>query len=143
MRPARLPSAVATRLAAAVALAACAVAATIVLSAAPAARASAEPVGPLPEGRVFAVKVLRDGSFVVRAPKRPASSGLVWRIARRIDPAVVRQVAEGEDRLSVWLRFRATGAGTARVVLALTKGETRKAYAARTWVVTVREPGTH
>ena len=108
----------------------------------PAARASSTPVGALPAGPVFHVRVLRDGTFVIRAPKRPASSGLVWRSARPFDPKVLRQVGEGEDRLMVWLRFRAIGAGTTRVVLALTKGETRRAYAARTWAVTVREPGT-
>lgn len=88
------------------------------------------------------VRVLRDGTFVVRAPRRPANSGLVWRVARPFDPKVVRQVGEGEDRLMVWLRFKAVGVGTTKVVLALTKGETRKAYAARTWAVSAREPGT-
>ena len=110
--------------------------------AASAAFASAEPVGPLPKGPVFQVKVLRAASFAIRAPKRPANSGLVWRVARQFDPKVVRQVGEGEDRRDVWLRFKAVGVGTTKVVLALTKGETRKAYAARSWVITVRKPGT-
>ena len=98
------------------------------------------PVGALPTHPVVRITALRGAMFVVRAPKRPASSGLVWRGARQADPKVVQQVAEGEDRLTVWLRFRAVGAGTTRVVLALTKGETRRAYAARTWLVTVRLP---
>ncbi len=106
----------------------------------PAALGSAEPVGPLPKGPGFQVKALRGATFVIRAPKRPASSGLVWRVARQVNANVVRQVGEGEDRLSVWLRFRAVGVGTTKVVLALTRGETRKAYAARTWVITVRKP---
>ena len=104
----------------------------------PAARGAAEPVGPLPKHPVFYVKVLRGATFLVRAPKRPANSGLVWRVARQFDGKVVQQVGEGEDRLTVWLRFKAVRAGTTRVVLALTKGETRKASAARTWVVTAR-----
>lgn len=124
-------------------LAATLAAAAVAGLAVPAALASAEPVGPLPKGPVFKVSVLRDASFVVRAPKRPANSGLVWRIARPIDPAVVREVAEGEDRLNVWIRFKAFKAGSVRVVLGLTKGETRKGYASRTWVVTVREPGSN
>ena len=124
-------------------MAAVAVAAFVVLAvlAAPAAFASAEPVGPLPKGPVFQVNVLRDASLVIRAPKRPANSGLVWRVARKFNPKVVRQAGEGEDRLNVQLRLRAVGVGTTKVVLALTKGETRKAYAARTWVITVRKPG--
>ena len=85
--------------------------------------------------------MLRDASLVIRAPKRPANSGLVWRVARKFNPKVVRQAGEGEDRLNVQLRLRAVGVGTTKVVLALTKGETRKAYAARTWVITVRKPG--
>ncbi len=104
----------------------------------PVARGSAEPVGPLPKHPVAYVKVLRGATFLLRVPKRPVNSGLVWRIARQYDGKVVRQVGEGEDRLTVWLRFKAVRAGTTRVVLALTKGETRKAYAARTWVVMVR-----
>ena len=116
--------------------------AVVVAPTSPAAPASAVPVGPLPAGPVRAVKVLRDATFVIRAPKRPANSGLVWRVARPYNPKVVQQVGEGEDRLSVWLRFKATGVGTTRIVLALTRGETRRAYAARTWVVVAREPGT-
>lgn len=124
------------------AVAAAAVLAVVAALAAPAALASAEPVGPLPQGPLFQVKVPRGATFVIRAPKRPVSSGLVWRVARQFNAKVVRQVGEGEDRLSVWLRFRAAGTGTTKVVLALTKGETRRAYAARTWAVTAREPGT-
>ena len=104
------------------------------------AAASSTPVGPLPQGPVRTVKVLRDATFVISAPKRPANSGLVWRIARAFDGEVVQQVGEGEDRFSVWLRFKATRTGTTRIVLALTRGETRKAAASRTWVVSVREP---
>lgn len=103
--------------------------------------ASSTPVGPLPQGPVRTVKVLRDATFVISAPKRPANSGLVWRIARAFDGEVVQQVGEGEDRFSVWLRFKATRTGTTRIVLALTRGETRQAAASRTWVISVREPG--
>ena len=105
------------------------------------ASASSTPVGALPQGPVRTVKVLRDATFVISAPKRPANSGLVWRIARAFDGEVVQQVGEGEDRFSVWLRFKATRTGTTRIVLALTRGETRKAAASRTWVISVREPG--
>lgn len=124
---------------AALALSACAAA----LVAPALARAEATPVGALPKGPVFRIGVLRDGTFVVRAPKRPAKTGLVWRIARPIDPKVVREIAEGEDRLNVWIRFKAFKAGVVRVVLGLTFDETPKGYASRTWIVTVREPGSN
>ena len=86
--------------------------AVLAVLAAPAAFASAEPVGPLPKGPVFQVNVLRDASLVIRAPKRPANSGLVWRVARKFNPKVVRQAGEGEDRLNVQLRLKAVGVGT-------------------------------
>lgn len=111
----------------------------VAVSAGPAS-ASSTPVGTLPEGPVRTVKALRDATFVISAPKRPANSGLVWRIARAFDGGLLKQVGEGEDRFSVWLRFKATRTGTTRIVLALTRGETRKAYASRTWVILVREP---
>src|SRR5262249_26667629 len=60
------------------------------------------------------------------------SHGLVWRLARRIDPAVLRQVSEADVGRSVVVVFRATGKGTARVIFALTRGETPRALASVT-----------
>ena len=132
MRPSRA-------LRAALAVSAC----TAALAAPSLARAEATPVGSLPKGPVYRITVLRDATFVVRAPKRPAKTGLVWRIARPIDPKVAREIAEGEDRLNVWIRFKAFKAGVVRVVLGLTFDETPKGYASRTWIVTIREPGSN
>jgi hypothetical protein len=47
----------------------------------------------------------------------------VWRLSRRVDPAILRQVSEAEVGPSVGLKFRATGIGTASV--ALTRGDKR------------------
>jgi hypothetical protein len=63
----------------------------------------------------------------------------VWRVARAVDPAILRQVSEADVGSSVVLVFRATGVGTARVVLALTHGDSSpKAVRAAYYVVKVR-----
>jgi hypothetical protein len=98
--------------------------------------ASAPPVGPLPNGPTIPVVAKPGKTFVVTLPKR--SGGLVWRIARPFDAHVVREVAEGDRAAVVWVRFRAVAPGTTKIVFALTRGERAKAYAARTFRVTVR-----
>lgn len=115
-----------------------AIAAAVVLSAVPAAVASSTPVGPLPKGPVVLLTVKPKEQFTIVVKKRPAKTGLVWRIARAFNPKVVKQVGEGETATTVWLRFRGAGKGQTKIVLAVTKGETRKAFAAGFWVVTVR-----
>jgi hypothetical protein len=66
------------------------------------------------------------------------SQGRVWRIARPVNSAVLRQVSEADVGANVVVVFRATGRGTARVVFALTRGETAKALASATYLVSVR-----
>jgi len=97
--------------------------------------ATAPPVGPLPKGPTIHVATKVGKTFVVTLPKR---AGLDWRIAQRFDARVVREVAEGDRGATVWVRFRAVAPGTTRIVFAQTRGETAKAYAARTFRVTVR-----
>ena len=63
---------------------------------------------------------------------------LVWRIARQYDARVVREVSEGDRAGRIWVKFRAVGPGTTKIAFALTRGETARAYAARTYRVTVR-----
>lgn len=105
------------------------------LLAGPAAEASAPPVGPIPKGPIASVTTQKGQLVAVALPKR--GSGLVWRVARRIDPAVLRQVSEANVGRSVVVVFRASGKGTARVVFALTRGETPRALASVTHVVRV------
>jgi predicted secreted protein len=76
-------------------------------------------------------------TFVLTLPKS-SRAGYVWRVARRYDAKVVREVAEGDTKRTVWVRYRALRRGTTRIVYALTRGETAHAYAARTFVVVVR-----
>ena len=99
------------------------------------ALADAPPVGPLPKAKVTTIRTTR-GSFVpVALPRR--AGGYVWRIARRFDANVVRQVTEGDVGGTVVLVFRAVGRGHASIVVAETRGETAKAYRAVRYDVTV------
>ena len=105
--------------------------------AAGAAGASAPPVGKLPPAKTVVVEATPDRTLTVTLPK-PAIRGGVWRVARALDARVVRQ--QGERTLAsgaIRITLRTTGPGTTRVVFALTKGETAKAYAARAWRITV------
>jgi predicted secreted protein len=97
--------------------------------------ASAPPVGPLPKGPTIQIAPHPGKTFTVKLPMR---SEYVWRIARPFDSHVVREVAEGDRAGFIWVRFRAVAPGTTKIVFAQTRGETRKAYAARTFRITVR-----
>jgi hypothetical protein len=101
-----------------------------------AAEASAPPVGPIPKGPVSSVTTQKGQLGAIALPRR--ANGLVWRLARRIDPTVLREVSEADVGRSVVYVFRATGSGTARVVVALTRGETPRAFASVTHTVRVR-----
>ena len=71
----------------------------------------------------------------VALPRR--SSGRVWRVARSFNAKIVRQVSEANVGQNVVLVFRVVGNGTTKLVFALTRGETAKAYEARRFVVRV------
>jgi hypothetical protein len=100
------------------------------------AGAAAPPVGPLPKGPVSDVTTPVGQLIAVALPRK--SNGRVWRLARRVDPAVVRQVSEADVGSSVVVVFRATGRGSARIVFAVTRGETAKALATATYNVHVK-----
>src|SRR5262245_60498466 len=112
-----------------------AVVSAALFSAAAPAEASAPPVRAIPNGPVSSVTT-QTGQLVAIALPRKAN-GLVWRLARRIDPAVPRQVSEADVGASVVVIFRAAGRGTARVVFALSRGETTHARASVTHTVRV------
>ncbi len=97
-----------------------------------AAHASATPVGPLPQGSVIAVKLHVAKTFVVKL-RKPSAAGHVWRIARAFNGKIVTETREGETPILIVVSFKALHAGTTKVVFAETRGETRHAYAARTY----------
>ena len=95
----------------------------------------------LPWGRCRAaplrtVELTKGETFTASLPK-VERAGRVWRIARPFDASVVREVRERETAGSVVVAFRAVSPGTTNVVFALTRGETRRAEAARTFRVIV------
>jgi hypothetical protein len=114
-----------------------ALAATLALAAVTTASATAPPVGPLPPGPTTSVRVGLGGGFVVTLP-RPAVAGGSWRVARAFDAKVVGQTWEHTtSNGGVELGFAASGAGTTKLVFAVPRGETARAYASRTVRVTV------
>lgn len=99
------------------------------------AHAAAPPVGPLPAGPVSTVSTTKGQLVAFALPLR--RSGLVWRIARPVKPAVLRQVSEATVGQSVVLVFRATERGAATVIFGLTRGETARAYESRRYLVRI------
>jgi hypothetical protein len=86
--------------------------------------ADVPPIQKLPKGPVTTV-VTHAGALVAVALPRPArSTGLVWRLARPLDPSVMRQVSEADVGPSVVVVFRAGRTGRATIVFAQTRGET-------------------
>lgn len=113
-----------------------ALAAAAALAAPAAAAADSTPVGPLPGGAVADVVAPR-GTLVAIA--LPHDRRGVWRLARRVDSAILREAWEGDVGDSVVVVFRARRRGTARVVFALTRGDASpRAIRAITHVVRVR-----
>lgn len=100
-----------------------AVAASIAALAAPAALADSTPVGPLPPGATTNWTTSRGSYIAITVVRRRLSTGLVWRIARPVNPAVIQQVGEADVGPTVVLVFQAVGRGNATVALALTKGD--------------------
>jgi hypothetical protein len=86
-------------------------------------KASSTPVGPLPVGPIAATNTKPGLLVAVALPHASRSSGLVWRVARRYDSSVVKQVSEADVAGSVVLVFRVVGRGDTALVFALTRGD--------------------
>lgn len=111
----------------------------VAVTAAAAARGDSTPIGPLPRGPVTTIDTTRGALVAVALPRQKPSTGLVWRVARRVDTKVVRQLSEADVGASVVLVFRATGKGEAAIRFALTRGESSpKAIRSATYRVRVR-----
>lgn len=118
------------------ALIALSAAAIVLATMARAGSASSTPVGPLPPGPTSTIATKAGQLVAFALPHR--ANGRVWRVARKVDSAVLVQVTEGDVGSNVVLVFKAKGTGTAKVSFGLTRGETKKAYEARRFIVNVR-----
>jgi hypothetical protein len=120
-----------------VALVALAAALTVTLVTIASARtAAAPPVGRLPSGPTSTIQTQAGQLVAFALPHR--ANGRVWRIARPFNSKVVVEVGEADVGANVVLIFKATGKGSTKVSFALTRGETKTAYEARSFVVNVK-----
>ena len=101
------------------------------------ALADSTPVGALPTGPIINIEAPSGELVAIALPHR--SAGRVWPIARLYDGKVLRDVSQADVGSSVVLVFRAGGAGSTTVALALTKGDvSTKALESRRFSVHVR-----
>jgi hypothetical protein len=88
-----------------------------------AAQAGSTPVGPLPAGPVSTITTTPNQLVAVALPHAPRQSGLVWRLARRYDSHIVRQISEADVGADVGIVFKVIGRGNTSLVFALTRGD--------------------
>lgn len=96
----------------------------VALAIAAAARADSTPIGPLPPGPVSTITTSPNQLVAIALPHPPKSSGLVWRLARRYDSGVVRQISEADVDANVVVVFKVLSRGKTSLVFALTRGDT-------------------
>jgi hypothetical protein len=96
----------------------------IALAFAAVARPNSTPVGPLPTGPSSTTTTAPGQLVAVALPTARRKAGFVWRIARPYDSRVVREVSEADIGTNVVLVFKVVGRGRARLVFALTRGDT-------------------
>ena len=97
------------------------------------------PIGQLPKGPVTSIETTRGALVAAALPRQNPSTGLVWRVARRVDSRVLRQVSEADVGSTVVVVFRVVGKGQALVRFGLTRGESSgKAVKSATYRVTAR-----
>ena len=85
------------------------------------ARSDSTPITRLPPGPVSTTATVPGQLLAVALPH---SSGHVWRLARRYDPRVLRQVSEADVGASVVLVYRVVGRGRTSLVFGLTRSDT-------------------
>jgi hypothetical protein len=89
-----------------------------------AAPADSTPIGPLPTGPVSTITTAPNQLVAVALPHASKKSGLSWRLARRYNSKVVRQVSEADVDTNVVLVFKVVGRGKTSLVFGLTRGDT-------------------
>ena len=106
-----------------IAVAAAAFVAVVLFAFATVAHADTTPVGPLPGGPVSIVTTGPNQLVAVALPNARRQSGFVWRLARRYDAGIVRQISEADVGANVVVVFRVVGRGDTSLVFAQTLGE--------------------
>lgn len=86
--------------------------------------ADSTPVGPLPRGPVSTTTTGPSQLVAIALPHAAKKSGLVWRLARRYNSGVVRQISEADVETNVILVFKVLSRGKTSLVFALTRGDT-------------------
>lgn len=99
-------------------------AAAVVLIVPGTGRADSTPIGSLPAGPTSTTTTTSGQLIAVALPHASASSGLVWRVARQYNAAVVREVTEADVGNTLVLVFKVVGRGDTSIVFALTRGDT-------------------
>jgi hypothetical protein len=89
-----------------------------------AARGDSTPIGPLPPGTSSTITTSPSQLVAVALPHASSRSGLVWRLARRYDTSIVRQISEADVNANVVLVFKVLGRGKTSLVFGLTHGDT-------------------
>jgi hypothetical protein len=88
------------------------------------ARGDSTPVGPLPPGSVSTITTSPNQLVAIALPHASKTSGLVWRLARRYDSSVVRQISEADVDANVVIVFKVLSRGKTSLVFALTRVDT-------------------
>src|SRR3954470_21884378 len=88
------------------------------------AGADSTPVGHLPAGAVSTITTAPNQLVAVALPHAAKKSGLSWRLARRVDSRVARQISEADVDASVVLVFKVGARGKPSLVFGLTRGDT-------------------
>jgi hypothetical protein len=88
------------------------------------AHADSTPVGQLPAGPVSTTTTSPNQLVAVVLPHASKQSGFAWRIARRYDSSIVRQISEADIGANVVVVFKVVGRGNTSLVFAFTKGDT-------------------
>jgi hypothetical protein len=85
---------------------------------------SATPIKSIPRGPITATTT-SPGQLTAVALPRPSGAyrGYVWRLARRYDKHVVREVGEADVGSNVVVIYRVVGRGRATLVFGLTRGD--------------------
>jgi len=96
----------------------------VTLAIAAAAGADSTPVGALPPGPVSTITTAPNQLVAIALPHASKKSGLAWRLARRCDSGVLRQVSEADVDANVVVVFKVISRGRTSLVFALTRGDT-------------------